>query len=83
MVLDLYNSHISENLCKSLQNKELTKMTPGPIIKSSRADGGQPDIHSEQEKLKKNFKRRSVCREKTRQWDSSVSIRIHSRLSSV
>jgi len=72
MVLDLYNSDMTEKMCKSLQNKELTKMTTGPIIKSSRVETIPFQTGGNEKKLK----RRNVCREKIKQWDSSVTIRI-------
>jgi len=53
-----FNSDISEKNCKSLQNKELTKMAARPIIKSS-SKGNEVKPHSFLKCLMKKFLRRT------------------------
>ncbi|MBO4393030.1 MAG: hypothetical protein J5800_01690 [Spirochaetales bacterium] len=47
---------MNEKKCKSLQNKELTKEAPWPIIKSSDGRTNRKTVQLPEEKVKKFFK---------------------------
>jgi len=67
MGLNLYKTHIIRKMCKSLQNKELTKQTLGPIIKLSDGKRIEFSVQKSQMLVKKFFIRRRACPVKIKQ----------------